>query len=567
MDPASKSVSNNWTVSPRNEDRETLFSKKLSILPLTAHLLIQRGIETVSAAEQFLNPQWESLPDPGQLPEIDRAVDRLLTAYQKREKVLFYGDYDVDGMTGTAQMVSFFRELGFPTEAYLPHRIEEGYGLNLESIQKILAQKRPDLLVTIDNGTNALAELTFLKQQGVDVIVIDHHETPHERPSVVALLNPKRKDSTFPPEICSAGLVFFLLIALRSELRKRGVSPLPNLRRYLDLVCLGTIADIVPLKGVNRLLVKEGLKELSQTERPGLKALIDRAEVRRPIQVGAVGFRLTPRLNAAGRIDHPELALQLLLATDPALAISLAEKLDLLNRRRQEIEEKVLREAIDQVERGGKREGIVVGGRGWHLGVVGIVASKLVDLYHRPTIVLSINQGVAKGSARTPAGFSLFDALTELQADLLKFGGHQAAAGLSLKEENLLPFAEHFNQLVSKRLSPQPELNLFDAPLPFHQITRQLVEELSLLAPHGPGNPEPTFLTEARFNQCRIVGQGHLKARLIQGEIQMEGIGFNQGPALEKLLAHTGNQIAFIPQLNQWNGTESIQLVIKKINL
>lgn len=555
--------------------------EKLNLHPLVLRILLQREIVQEEEIQKFLYGTLHDLPNPFLLPDMDRAVERLILAMGKREKILFFGDYDVDGITGTAQLQSFFREMGFSTHPLLPHRIKDGYGLTEKSVRRILIEK-PDLLVTIDNGTKSKREISLLKENGIDVIVIDHHETPSEseRPPVDALLNPKEVHSSFPERnIASAGLVFLLLMALRARCRERGISPLPNLKRYLDLAALGTIADIVPLTGTNRLLVKYGLEEIGQTSRIGLKALAESASVRRPVNVGSVSFRLAPRINAAGRLADPKLALDLLMAEESPVASVLASKLESLNRERQQIEETVLSEAIKMVERDQKdRKGIVVAGPGWHLGVVGIVAAKLTECFSRPAIVLALSEDgkEAKGSARTVPGFSVYRALKRIEEEMECFGGHDAAAGMTVRAENLERFAKEFDQSVQEEwdpsYSPQPRI---DAVIPLSDITIPLVKDLTLLEPHGPGNPEPVFMSSSvQLNSCRIVGskggkggKGHLKATLCQGGSRIEAIGFNLGPYLESSSKNSLHNVRFFPQFNYWNGEENIQVKIKSINL
>lgn len=547
------------------------------IHPLVAELLIKRGIFSEEAVQRFLYGTLADLPNPFLLPEMDRAVDRLLQALGKKERILFFGDYDVDGITGTAALTGFFREMGLKTEGLLPHRLKDGYGLSETSVKKISAL-RPELLVTIDNGTSARAEIGFLRKQGIDVIVIDHHETPSEkgRPEVSALLNPKSSGSRFPErEIASAGLVFLLLMALRSKCRDRGITPLPNLKRYLDLACLGTIADIVPLIGTNRLLVKYGLEEIGKSSRPGLKALLEKADVRPPVTVGSVAFRIAPRINAAGRLADPRIALDLLLAENLSDALNLASRLEELNQERQRTEEKVVREAVALVEREQTgRRGIVAAGRDWHLGVVGIVAAKLVDRFGRPSVVLSLSEDgkEAKGSARTVAGFSVYRALKKIEGEMTRFGGHDAACGLAVAGENLDRFAQKFDASVKEEWPKEwdetggPPRVAIDAEISLDAINTALVKELQLLEPHGPGNPEPVLMTGGVLLEgSRVVGKGHLKTVLCQGGSRIEAIGFNLGAFVESSTPQSPLNIAFTPQFNSWNGIENLQLKIKSI--
>ena len=387
-----------WTIRDPSCNHEGLLDriqKKFQIHPLVARLLLQRNLVEEGPIEVFLNGTLADLPNPFLLPEMDRAVDRLLEAYQRREKILFFGDYDVDGITGTAQFQSYFREVGLPTRAILPHRLHDGYGLTEKSVQKIAAEK-PDLLVLIDNGTKARDEIAHLKKQGIDIIVIDHHEAPSidRRPDVVALVNPKAEGSSWAErDIASAGLVFLVLMAFRSRCREKNLTPLPNLKRYLDLACLGTVADVVPITGTNRILVRFGLEEIAATTRPGLRALCEAAAISPPLSTVSIAFRIAPRINAAGRLDDPKIALDLLLSESKEEAAPLVQKLEELNRERQRIEEKTTTEAVEMVERENPMPtGIVVAKAGWHLGVVGIVASKLVERFGRPTIVLAISE-------------------------------------------------------------------------------------------------------------------------------------------------------------------------------
>ncbi|MBI2981958.1 MAG: single-stranded-DNA-specific exonuclease RecJ, partial [Deltaproteobacteria bacterium] len=340
-----------------------------------------------------------------------------------------------------------------------------------------------------------------------------------------------------------------------------------NLRRYLDLACLGTISDIVPLVGINRLLVRSGLKELAETKRPGLAALIERSQTKRPLRYGSVAFRIVPRLNAAGRLAHPKLALELLLEKGWEKATVLADELNELNRRRQETESHVLKEALQMLE-GTEKKGIVVAREGWHLGVVGIVAAKLVDKFNCPSIVLTLENGVGRGSARTVSGFSVYNALCELKELMVRFGGHHQAAGITLREENVSLFSERFDQVVKSRLNSPPSGLRVDASVSLSEIDRALARELALLEPFGPGNPEPIFASEpVSFLACRLVGQNHLKGRLKQNGAEREAIGFDMAPHLQQVSMGLAHRALFGIQTNSWNGIESVQLVLKEISL
>lgn len=539
---------------------------------------MRRGLQDEEALRRYLNGTLADLPDPFTLPDMEAAVDRILRAVERREKIVIFGDYDVDGISGTAQLCAYLREIGAKPFPLLPHRMHEGYGLTEKAVRKIAAEK-PDLLVTIDNGTKSVTEIAHLKSLGTDVIVIDHHETPTPDawPPVVALVNPKRMDSRFPEkEIASAGLVFLLLMALRARARERGLSPLPNLKRYLDLACLGTIADVVPLSGTNRLLVKYGLEEAGISVRPGIKALREVAAVSAPLSVTHVAFRLAPRLNAAGRLADPKIALDLLLAEREEEAYVLANRLEELNRERQVVEEKVTREAFLQIEEEqADRKGIVAVGSGWHLGVVGIVAAKLTERFGRPAIALTLSDDgcEAKGSARTIAGFSVYAPLKKIEHLMLRFGGHAAAAGMTVAADQLDDFKNAFNAAVCELWSKEsaPAVGI-EAALDLREVGGTFVRDLERMEPFGPGNPEPMFgAADVSLEGCRVVGRsgaqgkGHLKATVCQNSVRLDGIGFNHGQYLSTALAAQHHHLVFFPERNEWNGKSSLQLKIKEI--
>lgn len=566
------------SLSPDLEEACLRIHKALDLHLLVARLLVQRGLTDEDAARLFLGGTLADLPNPFLLPDMDQAVARILKAVHGKEKILIFGDYDVDGITGTAQLQSYFQAIGLTTQALLPHRMDDGYGLTESSVRKIAAAK-PDLLVTVDNGTRSRDEIAFLRGRGIEVIVIDHHEAPAaDRPDVSALVNPKAPDSRFGErDIASAGLVFLLLMALRSRSREVGMMPLPNLKRFLDLACLGTIADVVPLTGTNRILARFGLQEIDRGERLGLRALKTLSQVGTPATTTTVAFRLAPRLNAAGRLADPRLALDLLLSSTEAEAAALAQRLEELNRERQRIEEKVTGEAIAQIEKEAlHRHGLTAAGAGWHLGVVGIVAAKLTERFGRPAVVLAISEDgkTAKGSARTVGRFSVYEALKSVEPEMLRFGGHAAAAGLTVSVENLSRFAQRFDESVKSLWSEdhRPRLDV-DSTLSLTDINSALVRQLSLLEPHGAGNPEPLFLSEAvRLEGCRVVGgsggrsgKGHLKALLCQEGARVEAIGFDWGGYLEQALKIPSHRVAFSPQMNVWNGVQSVQIKIKSI--
>ena len=459
------------------------------------------------------------------------AVARILAALDSHERIVLFGDYDVDGVTSLALLAEMLRGYGAAPELFLPLRMEEGYGLSRESVERCLEQYRPQLLIAIDCGTASAGEIAELKNRGVEVIVLDHHEPKSQLPDCVAIVNPKADSASPCHYLCSVGIVFKLCHAL---LKTR---PLPefDLKSKLDLVALGTVADIVPLVEENRVLVQRGAIEIGRTSRIGLKKLMQVAGVRRPILPEDIGYRLGPRLNAAGRLSTAEKSLRLLLTNDENEAAALAMELDQQNRARQEVEKEILAAAIVTVEKNFdavRDAAIVAGARGWHPGVLGIVASRIARKYHRPTIVIGFDEnGVGKGSGRSIEGLNLVNALSRCAATLEKFGGHEMAAGLVLREENLSEFAEAFCSIARTLLSEealQRSLRL-DHELPFTSIDTELLRWHELLQPFGNGNPQPLFFARAVEPAAppRVSNEKHLIFRLRQGDRHRRAVYFD----------------------------------------
>jgi len=469
------------------------------------------------------------------------AIPRILLALDRRERIVLFGDYDVDGVTSLALLAETLRAYGAAPELFLPLRMEEGYGLSRESVARCLERHRPQLLVALDCGTASIREIANLKKNGADVIVLDHHEPSQSHgaasepksqlPDCVAMVNPKADSASSFHYLCSVGIVFKLCHAL---LKTR---PLPefDLKAKLDLVALGTVTDIVPLVEENRMLVQRGAIEIGRTSRVGLRKLMQVAGVRPPILPEDIGYRLGPRLNAAGRLSTAEKSLRLLLTNDEDQAAALAIELDQQNRARQEVEKEILAAAIVTIEKqfdAARDAAIVAGARGWHPGVLGIVASRIARKYHRPTIVIGFDEnGVGKGSGRSIAGLNLVDALTRCATTLEKFGGHEMAAGLALREENFLKFAEAFCSTARELLSEealQRSLRL-DAELPFTSIDVEFLRWHELLQPFGNGNPQPLFLARAvePIGMPRVSNEKHLIFRLRQGDRLRRAVYFD----------------------------------------
>jgi single-stranded-DNA-specific exonuclease len=523
-----------------------------------ARLLLRKGFGGADEVDAFLRPRLNSLADPFLLPQMEAAVTRILAALDRHERIVLFGDYDVDGVTSLALLAEMLRAYGAAPELFLPLRMEEGYGLSRESVVRCLEQHKPQLLIAVDCGTSSCQEIVDLTKQGVDVIVLDHHEPKADLPKCVAIVNPKTAACGFE-YLCSAGVVFKLCHAL---LKTR---PLPefDLKAQLDLVALGTVADIVPLRGENRTLVQRGARRIAETTRPGLKKLMEVAGVRSPILTEDIGFRLGPRLNAAGRLSTAEKALQLLLTQDAAEAAVLAEFLDKQNRERQEVEKQLLAAAEEKIEKEhdpARDAAIVLAERGWHQGVLGIVASRIARKYHRPTIVIGIDEnGIGKGSGRSIEGLSLVKALELCAKHLQKFGGHEMAAGLTIREEDVDLFSKAFRDAARQLLSDedlQPRLRL-DHELAFTEVDVDLLRWHEMLQPFGSGNPHPVFLARAvqPVATPRVINDKHLVLRLGQGNCHRRGIYFDG--AIAPLPAAPWD-IAFRIRADNYGGGETL---------
>jgi single-stranded-DNA-specific exonuclease len=554
-----------WILACANGAAPSALSPEICGPPCIAALLQRKGFLTDAAATDFLRPRLGSLRDPFLLPQMRAAVERILRAIDSGERIVLYGDYDVDGVTSLALLNEMLRAYGATPALFLPLRLEEGYGLSREGIERCYQSHQPMLLIAVDCGTSSCAEVADLCARGVDVIVLDHHEPKSALPKCVALVNPKTATDCEFRYLCSVGIVFKLCHAL---LKTR---PLPDfdLRRRLDLVALGTVADIVPLEGENRVLVHHGARELGQRRLLGLSKLLDVAAVRAPIVSEHIGFRLGPRLNAAGRLTTAEKALQLLLASDVGEAAVLAAELDEQNRARQSLERETVLAVEEKIAQANLTDApaIVLGERGWHPGVLGIVASRIARDYHRPTILIGFDEsGLGKGSGRSIAGLSLVAALGGCGEHLEKFGGHEMAAGLTIAEERLSSFATAFTETCRALLSPEqlePCLHL-DAELSLSELNWNLLQWHELLQPFGLGNPQPLFLgrhVEPALPP-QILKEKHLALRLRQNSRCQRAIYFN---AAERPLPEPPWDIAFRVGSDEYEGEVRIQVQVEAL--
>lgn len=492
-----------------------------------ASLLRRRNFTDADAVRAYLQPRLSGLSDPFLLRGMEEAVARVLQAIDQKQRVVLFGDYDVDGVTSLALLARVLHAYGNDVAVFLPHRMEEGYGLSADALARCLSQHDPQLLIAVDCGTSSIAEIRQLRERKIDVIVLDHHEPKSEQPNCI-LVNPKAEDASAFEYLCSVGIVFKLCHAL---LRSRRLEF--DLKNELDLVALGTVADIVPLRGDNRAFVKSGSAVIGTTRRVGLRKLIEIAGVKTPIAPDDIGFRLGPRLNAAGRLDTAEKALRLLLTDDAVEAEALARELDAQNRERQDVEKRILAAAEELLAREpGGNAAIALAARDWHPGVLGIVASRLSKKYHRPTMIIGFDgNGMGKGSGRSIEGFSLVDALQLCDGALERFGGHEMAAGVTLREENFLLFRDRFLATARARLTDDalmPRLHL-DAEIALADIDFDLLHWHEMLQPFGNGNPQPVFVAcgvEPALAP-RVVGERHLSLQLKQRNWTQRAIFFD----------------------------------------
>lgn len=559
-----------WKVKTPAPALSRIFARKLGISQVLAQLLINRGIHTIEQGRLFLSSELESLHHPLLFSDMKKAVTRILKAIKAGEKILVYGDYDADGLTATALLANVFRHLGREVDCYVPNRLIEGYGLHLEVLQKA-RENGTDLVITVDCGISALSEARWAGENDLDLIITDHHEPPAELPPAFAVINPKIPGCEYPfKELAGVGVALKLAQALLEAAGMGG----ETWQEYLDLACLGTIADIVPVHGENRILVKHGLPVLANTKRAGLEALIALSGVKKDnLGPREVGFGLAPRLNAAGRIGSPSLALRLLLTDNAEEARELACELNRENQERQKIESAVLGEALGLLEERpdlAKSSVITLASDGWHSGVIGIVASRLADRFYRPVVLVSLEGPEGRGSARSIPDFNIYKALNYCEKHLLDFGGHEAAAGFTIKSSNIESFFMDLNKYAEQVIGGKnmvPRLDI-DGFVDIEQISEELVNEIEKLRPFGHANPGPLLgCRSAPLMESRGVGKGgaHLKLRLRTDNTVLDGIGFNLGAYAEILATAESVDLAFVPEMNEYNGKRTVQLEVKDL--
>ena len=566
-----------WRFSLEQEDITEQLSNEFGILPVMSKILMSRNIVNLSDAKKYLFPSLNDLHNPFLMKDMDKAVHRVIQAIQRKEKIVVFGDYDADGITSIAVMLKFFRGLLPETDFYIPDRIGEGYGMNRGAIDH-LKSRDVDLIITVDCGVSDLECVAYASTLGIDTIILDHHEVPEILPHAVAVINPHRPDCPFPfKHLAGVGIAFNFLISLRGKLRQEGFwnnRTYPNLRDYLDLVALGTIGDISPLVDENRIFTKIGLDLITEDKRVGLKALKEICGIETQIMdTNKASFCLIPRINAAGRVGSPTEAVKLLLSDDMAEARDIARVLDGYNRKRQTIEKAILHEILEEISKTVDphlKSSLVFASANWHPGVIGIVAARLVDRFYRPAILISIRNGIGKGSGRSIADVNIYQGLKKCDSLLLSYGGHQYAAGISIREEDIEEFKHLLEGVIKEDILPVNMISqtTIDAQCKLHDVNQDLLAQIAMIAPFGSRNPEPVLcVRNVNVTASNIVGNNHLRLRLNSDGVSCNGIWFSKGHFIKQLTSGTTSDIAFTPQFNYWNGINEIQLKMKDMSV
>ena len=557
-----------WISKPVSSSQVDHLSKERSISPRLARLLVLRGLQDSKAAFRFLHPRIEDLHDPGLMQDMGKAVERIQGAIRKREKMLLYGDYDVDGVTAAVLLLKFFRASGAVVDCFIPHRTQDGYGMREERMEWA-AQNGYELVLSVDTGTRDWASVERARQLDMDCIVLDHHLPGKNLPRAFAILNPHRADCLYPEKnLTAVGVVFKLIQGLLGA----GINS-SKIEALLPWVVIGTIADCAPLTGENRVITRLGLRALRNSRNPGIRELLRVSDLeQKEIRGTDVGFRIAPRINAAGRMTSAQQALDLFLTSDAGQARTMAEELNHLNVRRQRAEEKILGEAVQQVEadpENCRREAIVVAGPGWHRGVIGIVAQRLVERFYRPTFVISLEGNIGYGSGRSVPGFSLVAAMDRMKSLFSRYGGHDQAAGVTIPAENLKTFRHRLGEEAAGcvQIGGQGRVLEVDAEVQLSQINDDFFQELQLLEPCGLGNPKPLFAARGLkvLVEPRILKQKHLKLRVAQDGVSLDALGWRWAEQAPALGSGVQVDLAFRVEENIYQNIHSIQLIIQDI--
>lgn len=553
-----------WECYEVDKNKVQEISNKYNINTLLATILVNKNITDKGDIDLFINPTRHDFHDPFLMPDMEIAANRLLKAIDNKEKVMIYGDYDADGITSTTVLKNFLEERGIEVSSYIPNRLKEGYGLNKEAIKKIYDDGYK-LMVTVDCGITGIEEVDYANSLGMETIVTDHHEPAEELPNAVAVVDAKRKDNKYPfNQLAGVGVVFKLIQALSIKLEL----PEKEYLKFLDIVCIGTISDIVPLVDENRVISKLGLKLVAQTKNVGLKALMEIMKFKE-IDSSAVSFGIAPRINACGRMGNEGLALELFLCKDSAKAKELAIKLNEYNIERQSIEKNIFDEAVQEIEKGNKDDAcIIIGKEGWHHGIIGIVSSKVTEMYFKPSILVCFEDEIGKGSGRSIPGFDLHEALMHCSSHLEKFGGHAMAVGITVTKDNFEGLKNDLEAYAKKCEIDKivPVVNI-DSEVSLKNINIENVKSLKVLEPYGEANKMPLFVLKGlKINSIRALSEGkHLKLTLKEDGFMIDAIGFNMGALSEEFLIDDKIDVVGNLDINFFNGNESVQIIVKDI--
>lgn len=569
-------MKSHWNIIETDPESVSALSSKTGLSKVSAHLLVHRGLKTPDAVQAFLHPSLTALRSPHLMKGMDKAVERIVQGIFTHETILVFGDYDADGITGTTLLHWFLNYVGANVSWYIPHRINEGYSFKPHHVESVLLPRQVNLLVTVDCGSDSVEAVTLAKSHGIDVVITDHHSVPDPAPDAIAIVNPKQPECTSGMEhLAGVGVVFYLLIALRKALREVHfwkTKPEPNLKTLCDLVALGTIADIVPLVAENRILTQTGINLINQSPRTGIKALIDASKINKSqLNTEDIAYKIAPRVNAAGRIDHANLAFDLLSEDRITHARKTASALEKLNSQRQSVEQQMIKEIethLDEHEHRLSQPALVLHRQGWHLGVLGIVASRLTKRYNKPVVLITLNGDTGKGSGRSIAGVNLYQALSACSHTLAGFGGHAMAGGLEIHVHRLNDFVQSFNRYVADIVPAKPQEPALDihGPIDLDVITPQLINELELFQPYGSGNPEPLFVSEQiRVLSSTPVGNGHrrLVLRSESGRTDNTIMAMHFNADVPGPYPATFNHLVYKLQWNRWNNTQSPQMIIE----
>ena len=554
-----------WQIYETDNGKVNELIKKYNLNILLATILVNKNITDEKVLSKFLHPTRNDFYDPFLMPDMELAVNRILKAIENKEKIIIYGDYDADGITSITVLKSFFKDLGIEVDSYIPNRLEEGYGLNKPAVKQIV-EKGYELMITVDCGISAIEEIKYANELGIETIVTDHHEVGEDLPDAIAVVDAKRKDNIYPcRDLAGVGVVFKLIQALAIKLKLKEEAFL----KYLDIVCIGTISDIVPLVDENRVITKLGLMLVNQTRNIGLKSLLMSSGYKK-IDSTTISFGVAPRINACGRMGHAEEALKLFLSDNISEVQELTKRLNDYNIKRQEKEKSIYREALEMIEKEhlDENDTIIVAGENWHHGVIGIVASKITELYFKPSILLCYEGDEAKGSGRSIPGFDLHEALMKCLDHIEKFGGHSMAIGITIKREELEEFRDSLEKVAREaHIEDITPIIQIDAKISLNDINKEMVESLKQLEPFGEGNKMPVFVIKnLKIDSIRALTEGkHLKLTLKEGNNIIDAIGFNMGELAEEYKIGNKIDVVGVLEINSFNGVDSVQINMKDI--